>query len=273
MTDRRNRRTRNQSRFSRRTALIVGGVALAVVLVGAGIAGVVAANRPAASSHALAPAAKPAAGGTGGASASAATSVPAITPPATSSPVAAGVGPIGGAIGAGKSPSKKATPPSQAVLSSLKPGQWRLYGSRVVSAGRELHSGSSTDVQGIVIECEALGKSGSGYAYATMQIACTASGPASGKSGPWRLFGTWVLTPGDRAKAGQRSGQGIEGAVGGKSTLRPPSSSSKLVAGFSPIGAYRSKSAGVIRNGTFTGNAVFEGVLNLPSVPVPPPTQ
>jgi hypothetical protein len=258
------------ARVSRRTALITGAVVVAVLLVVAGVAGIVAANRAPSSGPATATVAT---GASRDASQSTAAtgSATATTTTATVTTDTAG----GSASGAGDPTTArpKATPPSRTVLDALKPGEWQLYGSRVTAHGAELKRSDSTDVQGITIECEAMTKSGGGYAHASMEIAFSATGPASGNGGPWSLFGTWVLDPNDGAKDSQHYGQGLKGSMSGRSTVRPPTRSGKIVAGFSPIGAYRPNTGGVIRGGEFVGNAVFEGVLRLPGLAVPPPSK
>ena len=271
MTDSKNNTPGAVGRSPKRTALIAGAVTIALLLAGGGVAAIMAVNRSSVprptpvrvSQGAAAPSASASVAPTGSATW---VTPPAQTLPATSPPESAGAKSDPNAPPAGP----KAKRPSSGELDALGTGQWRLYGARVVATGVELKSGSSTDIQGIDMECEALAKSGSGYAYATVEIQYSASGPVSGKGGPWALFGTWVLTPNDGAKANQHYGQGIGGSLAGRSNVRPPSSSAKVTAAFSPIGAYRPKTQGVIRNGSFNGNGMFEGVLSLPSVPVPP---
>ena len=258
-------------RSPKRVALIAGAVALAVLLAAGGVAAILAVNRSSV------PQPAPVQVTQGLASPSSPASVTPTATPSTTSTLTMSTTTGSSSSGATKSDpntlpvSPKAKRPSKAVLDALGAGEWRLYGARVMAPGAELKSGSGTDVQGIDMECEALAKSGSGYAHATVEIRYSASGPASGKGGPRALFGTWVLTPNDGTKSNQHfSSQGIGGSLAGRCNIRPPSSSGKITAGFSPIGAYRPRSQGVIRSGTFSGNGMFEGVLSLPSVPVPP---
>ena len=272
MSDGKNTSPKNPGGVSWRALLIAGAVVLSVLLVAGGIAGIVAANKASSPSGV-----QPTTAGDNrsrSASASVATTgSAAATVTATTATDAAGSGTVGSSNDS-SSTSKKAAPrPSNSVLEALEPGQWQLYGAKVVAPGAELKNNESTDIQGISVECEALTKSGKSYAHATVRISFSASGPASGKTNAWKLFGTWVLNPDDGTKDSQHYGQGIEGAMSGLSTVRPPSRSGKLKAGFSPIGAYRPKSSGVIHGGTFSGNAMFEGVLDLPSVAVPPPSR
>ena len=75
-------------------------------------------------------------------------------------------------------------PPSADVLGKLRPGEWQLYGARVVSAGTPLTTSGRLDVTGIEIDCEAATKVSGGYGHASVQLSFSASGPTSGK-GPW----------------------------------------------------------------------------------------
>jgi hypothetical protein len=188
----------------------------------------------------------------------------------------ASAGGSGGAAGSsstnphGSSTVTKPKLPPQSTLDSLKKGEWSVYGSRTIATGTELHSGSGTDVNGIVIRSDAVTKAaGGGYAHATFEVQFTASGPVTG-SGPWKLYGEWVLVP-DGVSADKRQFTGgIQGALNGQSSVRPPAAAGSVLAGMNPVGAYRSRGKGIVVSGAFKGNAMFEGVLLLPGVPAPP---
>jgi hypothetical protein len=172
----------------------------------------------------------------------------------------------GGATGGPSA--KKPRLPSPSVLSQLRNGEWRIYDAQVVSAGTQSTSGARLDISGIEIDAEAATKVSGGYGHGTVHISLTASGPPKG-SGAWMLFGTWTMLPDGKSTDKQQYSGGIGGALSGQSSVRPPAAGGKMTCSFNPIGAY-SPAGRAIEGGSFNGDARFEGVLYLPSVPPPP---
>jgi hypothetical protein len=181
-------------------------------------------------------------------------------------------GSSGGGAGGGSSTTRvRPKVPGKDTLASLKAGEWRLYGAQVTAPGTVLRSANGVDITGIEIECEAIAKAGGGsYGHGSFRIGYSASGPASGK-GPWQLYGSWVLIPDGTSTDKRHYIDGIGGSMSGRTTTaaRPPASGDRVLAGLTPIGAYRPKK-GAIESGAFTGNSQFEGVLSLPGIPAPP---
>jgi hypothetical protein len=210
----------------------------------------------------------PESSGTASISTSAPASInPSLTASSTTPAQGSGSGSVAGPGSKKPAPSKPSPPPSPSKLKSLKSGEWLLYDSELDNAGTPISNGKQTDIGGIALVCKAVTLVGGKESYATFACSYSASGPLPGKSGTWDLFGTWTLSP-DATSKGSHYVSGLQGAIRGTTTTKPPSADGRMIAGMSPIGAYRA--GGAITSGTFRGSTRFEGVLALPSVGTPP---